>query len=398
MGTDTFMSGDSKFRYEQVYVDLESKFGAVFPLRSRNCFANSLVDFCCKYWVPLFLLRDNIEENTGGALIDECRKRDIKSVFICPRHPQQNHAEGYIGRVTAMASFAMVYAGAPLWMWIYTILAAVFINNITAAYYSKKALWATPFELVSGEPFPDSSIVVPFGCGVLVLRDSDDRPKFEPRCFLGIFLHYADDHPLFTYAIFNPRTKRVLFRQDCIFLTSLFPMRTARETSGLAANGERLTVFRSPSSIRDNCEMDLSFGDWGSTDPLPDFENAMEIVFDRSPPTGTLVHPPAANGDLPSRFPDHPDFPPSGVSIPIIAAPMGPVSHSLGPDSKDTAEVVQLHHREPWMIEGDPRTDAEADAADWRKASNDLFPPLRPLTIRVLLLLRDGKTNLLDDQ
>jgi hypothetical protein len=35
--TDTFMSGDSKYRYGQAYVDLESRFGAVFPLRSRTC-------------------------------------------------------------------------------------------------------------------------------------------------------------------------------------------------------------------------------------------------------------------------------------------------------------------------------------------------------------------------
>jgi hypothetical protein len=176
-------------------------------------------------------------------------------------------------------------------------------------------------------------------------------------------------------------------------LTSLFPMRTAREVSGLAAEGERLTVFRSPPSIRDNCEVDLSFGDWGSTDPLPDFENAMEAVFDRSPPPGTLVHPPAASGDLPSRFPDHPDFPPSGVSIPIVAIPMGPVSQPLGHvsgekteslelgpvsqplghDSGEKAESLELHPRAPWMLEGDPRTDAEADA-DWKKATNDLFP------------------------
>ncbi len=148
-------------------------------------------------------------------------------------------------------------------------------------------------------------------------------------------------------------------------MTSLFPMRKARQASGLVADGERLIAFRSPSSIRDNCDLDLSFGDWGSTDPLPEFENAMETVFDRSPPTGTLVHPPAARGDLPSRFPDHPDNPPSGVSIPIIATPMGPVSQPLGRDSKETTESVELttesielHPREPWMLEGDLRTDA----------------------------------------
>ncbi len=83
-----------------------------------------------------------------------------------------------------MASFAMVYAGAPFFMWIYAIRAAVFINNIKAKYYRLKDLWAMPYQLVHGEAFADSSIVVPFGCGALIVRDSDDRLKFETKCTL----------------------------------------------------------------------------------------------------------------------------------------------------------------------------------------------------------------------
>ena len=55
------------------------------------------------------------------------------------------------------------------------------------------------------------------------------------------------------------------------------------------------------------------------------------------------------------------------------APPMGPVSQPLGHDSGEKGESLELHPREPWMLEGDPRTDADADA-DWRKATNDLFP------------------------
>ena len=223
--TDTFESGDSKFRYGQVFYDYASGWGDILPMRSRNDVGTALSDFCCRNWVPLCLIRDNIGENIGGSLLDVCRHLGIKSAYICPRHPMQNYAEGYLGRITAMASFAMVHAGAPLFMWIYAVRAAVFTNNITAKYYRKQELWSTPFCVMHGEPFADSSIVVPFGCGALILRDSNDRPKFQKRCTLMIFLHYADEHPLFTYAFFSPRTKRVLYRQDAIFLPSLFPMR-----------------------------------------------------------------------------------------------------------------------------------------------------------------------------
>ena len=117
-------------------------------------------------------------------------------------------AEGYIGRITTMASFAMVFSGAPLFMWVWAVKTAVFINNIMASYYSVQKVWAAPYELVHGESFPDASNVVPFGCGVLVLLAKDDREKFRTRCALMIFVHYADDHPLYTYAVYSPKTKK----------------------------------------------------------------------------------------------------------------------------------------------------------------------------------------------
>jgi hypothetical protein len=95
---------------------MASHWGDVFPMSSRTQVGLSFVDFCSRNWVPLFLVRDNIGENIGTSLLEECRSRNVKSVFICPHHPQQNYAEGFIGRVTAMASFAMVFAGAPLFM------------------------------------------------------------------------------------------------------------------------------------------------------------------------------------------------------------------------------------------------------------------------------------------
>ncbi len=76
----------------------------------------------------------------------------------------------------------------------------------------------TPYTVVFGEPFPDASIVVPFGWGALILLDKADRAKFQSRCALMIFIHYATSHPTYTYSFYSPRTKKVLFRQDAIFL------------------------------------------------------------------------------------------------------------------------------------------------------------------------------------
>jgi hypothetical protein len=271
--TDTFYTGDHRFPYAQVFVDRVSRYGDVIPLRSRTEVGAALVKFVCRHFTPLILISDNIAENHGGDLVEQCMKRDIKQLFTCPYHPQMDFAEGYIGRITTMASFAMVYSGAPLFMWIWGVKTAVFINNIMASYYSVPKVWAAPFELLHGEVFPDASIIVPFGCGVLVLLPKADRAKFKSRCALMIFVHYAEDHPLYTYAVYSPLTKRVLMRQDCIFLPKLFPMRIARTSSGMNPEGEPLVPMRSPPGIREGSDPDLSFEGWTDTDPLPDYED-----------------------------------------------------------------------------------------------------------------------------
>jgi hypothetical protein len=277
----------------------------------------------------------------------QCRARNVKSVFICPRHPQQNYAEGYIGRVTAMASFAMVFAGAPLFMWVFAIRTATFVSNISASYYSKQDLWATPYEVVHGEPFPDASIVVPFGCAVLVLRDSNDRPKFQARCTMMVFVHYSDDHPLFTYAVYSPRTERVLHRQDVIFLTSVFPMREARVASGLGPEGESLKVFRSPPSMLDGCPDDLSFGTWALGDALPAHDDDV-TGFAVSRPYDGYVAIPVEGQALPVHRPNHVSFPESAILVPIPAAPtssgvLGTLDHS-----RTVLDIALLEEEENW--------------------------------------------------
>ncbi len=167
-----------------------------------------------------------------------------------------------------MASFGMVYSGAPLFMWVHAIKTAEFVNNITATYYSKQEVWATPYELVHGERFPDASVVVPFGCVALILLDTAERIKFQSRCVLMLFMHYADKHPLFTYAFYSPRTQRIVYRQDCIFLPTVFPMRQARSQSGLHPDGEPFVTYRSLAIMRD-CPPDVSFASWTENDPLP---------------------------------------------------------------------------------------------------------------------------------
>jgi hypothetical protein len=332
--TDTFETGDLKFPYAQVFVDRTSRYGDVIPLRSRTEIGQAFVTFVCRHFTPLILISDNISENQGGDLVEQCRQRDVKQLFTCPYHPQQDFAESYIGRITTMASFGMVYSGAPLFMWVWAVKTAVFVDHIMATFYSKQNVWATPYELVHGELFPDASVVVPFGCGVLVLLTEKERAKFKSRCALMIFVHYADSHPLYTYAVYSPRTRKVLMRQDCIFLTKLFPMRVVRAATGMGPNGEALHPIRSPMGTQQYVDPELSFADWSPTDPLPQYEdhvtswklhrpNDSEIVSSRyCDGASDSAHdsgPDSGPGD--THFPSHPAF--GAISTVPVRTPIG---------------------------------------------------------------------------
>ena len=318
--SDTFFSGDVKFPMGQAFVDRTSRFGYIHPLRSRRDVGDAFVSFVCKHYTPLVLISDNISENVYGSLNDECRARSVKQLFTCPYHPQQNFAEGYLGRITTMASFGMVHSGAPLFMWIWATFTAVFVNNISASYYSGHSVWATPYELLHQEPFPDASIVVPFGCAALVMLEDKDLGKFKSRCALLIFVHYADNHPLYTYAFYSPKTKRVLFRQDCIFLTNVFPMRSARLAAGLDPDGDPIASFRAPRLMRDGSNPLHSFADWKENEDLPPYDDHVLGHKMTRPLDSEILGIQDQERPAPSRYPAHPSFGLSSV-VPVIPPP-----------------------------------------------------------------------------
>ena len=316
--TDTFETDDKTYRYGQAFVDYRSRYGDIIPIRSRKKVGWAFGEFCCRHFTPLILVRDNIAENIGGDLAEECHRRGVQSAFICPYTPEQDQAEGYLGRVTTMASFAMVYSGAPLFMWIWCIQCAVFINNITTTYFSKEQTWATPYELEHGEPYPDASVVVPFGCGALVRLRNDKQEKFKPKCALLIFIHYAMRHPLYTYALYSPKTKRILFRQDVIFLTNVFPMREARMKGGMNPEGEEIIAYRAARNTTEDGEDELSFGNWTNHDKLPPYQDHVEGFTLTQPHDDTGDETVPRSGEWPIHTPHHPAFGPgSVVKVPV---------------------------------------------------------------------------------
>jgi hypothetical protein len=101
-------------------------------------------------------------------------------------------------------------------------------------------------------------------------------------------------------------------------------MRHARTASGLPADGEVLTAFRSPLASALAPHDELSFQDWQAGDRLPDYEDystGIELHDDLHTPRPTTQGFP---NDWPRRFPNHPAFGPRST-VPVPVSPAFPV-------------------------------------------------------------------------
>jgi hypothetical protein len=98
-------------------------------------------------------------------------------------------------------------------------------------------------------------------------------------------------------------------------------MRQARTNSGLPANGDTLTPFRSPLGSSTTCPADLSFCDWKVGDDLPAYTDHSTGIPLHDDPHAARDDTPAYPPDWSRRFPDHPSFGPrSTVPVPVPPA------------------------------------------------------------------------------
>jgi hypothetical protein len=97
--TDTFETDDESYRYGQAFVCYKSRYGAVFPLKSRTQVVESFLQFCADVFTPVILIRDNISENIGKEMMKACRHVQCQSGYSTPYMQQQDFAEGFIGHV-----------------------------------------------------------------------------------------------------------------------------------------------------------------------------------------------------------------------------------------------------------------------------------------------------------
>ncbi len=151
----------------------------------------------------------------------------------------------------------------------------------------------------------------------------------------------------------------MIFRQDCIFLPEVFPMRAARAKGGHIPEGKNFVVYRPRSCAgKDNPEQEprgefvdeeTAFAAWKDGDPLPSYQDDITSYNLISPIDETMHEVRENPKDWPSSFPSHPSF-----GLPSIV----PVPRSWGA-SVALGNEHQGNERNNDVEDGDDKSDEE---------------------------------------
>jgi hypothetical protein len=94
-------------------------------------------------------------------------------------------------------------------------------------------------------------------------------------------------------------------------------MRHARSNEGLSIDGDAIIPYRSPDSVRVGGDAGLSFNDWNTNQPLPDFQDHITgynlLKPNETVPDLAATIPPISIRPNDSRF-----GPPSAVNVPVL--------------------------------------------------------------------------------
>ncbi|GJW24056.1 retrovirus-related pol polyprotein from transposon TNT 1-94 [Tanacetum coccineum] len=196
--------------YILVIIDDYSRFTWVKCLRSKDEAPDFIIKFLKMIQVRLKTPVRQIRTNNGTEFVNQSLREYYEKVGIShetyvARSPQQN---GVVERrnhtLIEAAGTMLIYAKAPLFLWVEAIATACYTQNrsIIRLRHSK-----TPYELLH-EKLSDLSFFHVVGALCYPTNDSENLGKLQPKADIGIFIGYAPTMKAFR--IYNRRTRRII--------------------------------------------------------------------------------------------------------------------------------------------------------------------------------------------
>nr|GEU86426.1 hypothetical protein [Tanacetum cinerariifolium] len=192
-------------KYILVIVDDYSRFTWVKCLRSNDEAPDFIIKFLkmiqVRLKVPVRRIRtDNETKFVNQTLREYYEQVGISHKTSVARSSQQNGVIERRNRTLIEAARTMlIYAQAPLFLWVEAVATACYIQNrsIIRLRHGK-----TPYELLHNK-LPDLSFLHVFGALCYPTNDSDNLGKLQPKADIGIFIGYAPTKKAFR--IYNRR-------------------------------------------------------------------------------------------------------------------------------------------------------------------------------------------------
>nr|GEY94374.1 retrovirus-related Pol polyprotein from transposon TNT 1-94 [Tanacetum cinerariifolium] len=178
-------------KYITVIVDDYSRFTWVKFLRSKD----EAPDFIIKF---LRMIQNGVVERRNRTLIEAARTM-------------------------------LIYAKAPLFLWVEAVVTACFTQNRSIILLQHRK---TPYELLHNK-LPDLSFFHVFGTLCYPTNDSENLGKLQPKADIGIFIGYAPTKKAFR--IYNRHTRRIV-KTIHVDFNELMAMASKQTSSGPALN------------------------------------------------------------------------------------------------------------------------------------------------------------------
>ena len=208
------------FRYAVGFIDSYSRFGAVYPMKSKDEVTAKLQRFIIDVGRPGTLVSDGALEFKSKQFSDLCTSNGIKQEFSAPYTPEENgKIERAWGTVTGMTRCMMATAAVPKQFWPFALSTAIYLKNRSI----HSAHGKTPFEMFHGSK-PDLSNLHVFGCQSFVLNEV--RKKLDSKAREAILLGYSGTSKAYVVASTDgseTRAPKVWVSRNVNFNDDVFP-------------------------------------------------------------------------------------------------------------------------------------------------------------------------------
>ncbi|PKU68147.1 Retrovirus-related Pol polyprotein from transposon TNT 1-94 [Dendrobium catenatum] len=214
------------YRYYIIFVDDNSRFTWLYPLRHKSEVLNTFINF--KTQVEKYtshqikvLRTDGGMEYMNNQFSDFLRTHGIVHQTSCPYTPEQNGLAERKHRHIIETTRALLFtASVPYTYWPDAVSTAVYLINRLPPITLNNL---SPFETLHKQK-PDYGHLNIFGCECFPLMPHHARHKLQPKALPHIFIGYSDTYK--GYKCLNRHTNKITISRNVKFHEQIFPFAT----------------------------------------------------------------------------------------------------------------------------------------------------------------------------